>query len=435
MVCSYILKSGTRRGYVCGRQDPCPYVTHHSSIQHASQRTIKREVRATATLTHDFPRTLYTIFKTLDLSGIRFLNFTTTRMGPEITFVFTLVDTIPTYACRGSSTCPEWSAITCAEDYPLRHSCTQADGRAFSVSDTHRKLKVFVDGFDNLYDYVVAVQRDAVTLAFNQKLWQYIGDVLDENPQFLVMNHNMDVDTLHFKFVPKPFDTRKLLTPVGGGGITQLIQSFLDPCVELTKAGRFCWPNQTFVHPSTRQVSDCRSYCNRHANYPALAHAYKDKLVRDLNVAPLSTGKLQIYLPSGATVNLTNLVKIQLINVVGYSEIERKTRKAENVDYGNGSEPVPAIWLQLEVHVNHTQSEEMKQVASAVNGKFLHTTACDVYLPTDPDEATGTLLNSVVSAVTENTLVLEKTFYDDTHGPIDWQAMGGLSTLDIRTRK
>ena len=292
MVCSSILNSGTRRGQICGRQDPCRYATHRPSSHRAtSHETIKREVRATTMLTPDFHLTLYTILKNLDLSGIRFLNFTTTRVGPEITFVFTLVNTVPTYACRGSNTCPEWNAITCNEDYPLRYSCKQADGRVFSESDSHRKQKVFVDGFDNLYDYVVAIQRGAVTIAFNHKLWRYIGGVLDKYPRFLVVNHNMDVDTLHFKFVPIPFDDCKLLSPVGGGGITQRIQSFWDPCVELTKAGRFCWPTQTFVHPSTQHVSDCRSYCNRHANYPALAQAYKEKITRDLDAAS-TTGRL-----------------------------------------------------------------------------------------------------------------------------------------------
>jgi hypothetical protein len=137
-------------------------------------------------------------------------------------------------------------------------------------------------------------------------------------------------------------------------------------------------------------------------------------------------------------VHLTNLVEIRLITVVGYSDNERKNRKDDYDARGNGKEPIPAIRLCMEVHVSQTQSEEMKKIASAVNYQFMRTTACDLYLHTDPEdpgEETGTLLNSVVIEVTETTLVLEKVFYDDTQGPIDWQSLGGLGTLDMRTQK
>jgi hypothetical protein len=71
-------------------------------------------------------------------------------------------------------------------------------GNEFTPRSQHRGRKVFVRGAENLLDYIRQLQSQQISFAAHEAVWR---QVLTPNLRFL--NHNKDVDKLHFKFEQK----------------------------------------------------------------------------------------------------------------------------------------------------------------------------------------------------------------------------------------
>ena len=168
---------------------------NHCNCQDRSEYTLTTDVSSTR-----FSGQLFEFFRGVCLYDFAFMNFTSYREGSKILFVFKLVQEEPTYRCRPN--CPSWDDIECVEDATsaLKTNCRDRRGNAFPDSQYHRSRKIFVRNVRNLYEYVKNIQLGTYSRRSHDTLWQSIQDVLMTRPDLTVVNHNIDVDMLHFKF-------------------------------------------------------------------------------------------------------------------------------------------------------------------------------------------------------------------------------------------
>jgi hypothetical protein len=146
----------------------------------------------------EFVQHTYDSFMRLDLTGYRFANFKTVRTVDTIKFHVSLWDTVPSYACE--PTCPQWDDINCDDDlFPIKTQCRDRNGHP--MVDPMRKRKMFIHGVRNFFEYVQKIQNKSICMHEFQHVWRRIYEVLLEFPHFTIINHNLDVDTLHFKWV------------------------------------------------------------------------------------------------------------------------------------------------------------------------------------------------------------------------------------------
>mgnify|MGYP004216920125 CR=1 FL=1 len=123
------------------------------------------------------------------------------------------VQTFNSYKCRKSpSKCPSWDDVNClqfkASKLFLKSKCGAPSGPRGTVlhEDDPGRYKVFVKGFKNLYEYAEACASGKVDYDTHMLLGKFVSMRLSHMPQTLrdkdpyVINHNEDVDTLHFKF-------------------------------------------------------------------------------------------------------------------------------------------------------------------------------------------------------------------------------------------
>lgn len=119
------------------------------------------------------------------------------------------------YNCqRGVKGCPRWNDIKCTNEYNIgtlkvKTSCLSTDGTRFANPELHRASKVFVKGFQNFGDYIDGLQTGRIEVSEHRQLWtEMLNNLMFFNKQrwnhggYTLFNHNLDVNTLHFKFKP-----------------------------------------------------------------------------------------------------------------------------------------------------------------------------------------------------------------------------------------
>jgi hypothetical protein len=147
-----------------------------------------------------------------------FINFSTTGSPlSEVHINPTITHEEVTFKCKSSKRgCPSWDTIQCTEKLlqsgkkgsilRVKSTCfNPSDGRAYPEQQRHKSAKVFVWGFESFKDYLRAVATGTVSLDLNKALWRFVFEQwtsLDKAQNFVLVNHNRDVNTLHFKFEP-----------------------------------------------------------------------------------------------------------------------------------------------------------------------------------------------------------------------------------------
>lgn len=153
-----------------------------------------------------FTQHVYDSFNTLDISNVRlkFLNFTTERSDDRrtITFHMKFSPISPTYRCESTNTCPVWDEIKCYDDncFPVKTDCRNQHGDRFEDEEQYRGRKLFIYGSKNLYEYIQHIQTNKISSFEFTSTWRRIYNTLLEFPNFTIVNHNLDIDTLHFKW-------------------------------------------------------------------------------------------------------------------------------------------------------------------------------------------------------------------------------------------
>ena len=67
-----------------------------------------------------------------------------------------------------------------------------------------RRYKTFVKGVINFYDYIMKIKKNKISKADHDLLFNKLIDtqilLMEQGNQYNLINHNLDVKTLHFKF-------------------------------------------------------------------------------------------------------------------------------------------------------------------------------------------------------------------------------------------
>jgi hypothetical protein len=133
-------------------------------------------------------------------SGARFMSFTTKRPSSSklyFEFKFSLEKVKYPYATS-------WKELEC-DQFPMgiRTNCRDSNGIPFN--EEHRRAKLFVKGVTNMLDYMKKIKTGQITKKRHNAVWSNIQNTLFINKKWTLLNHNKDVEILHFKFgVPKP---------------------------------------------------------------------------------------------------------------------------------------------------------------------------------------------------------------------------------------
>lgn len=138
----------------------------------------------------NFSDSLYKYFKRIRInSKHNFINFTTENKADKIIFLFN------SRINHDYNSNPSWKDITCKE-YILSDIMiikTECEGGSFH--------KIFVKGYDNLYEYIQSIKKNKITKKDHQLLFDKILKNLNMLKDKKLINHNLDVKTLHFKYV------------------------------------------------------------------------------------------------------------------------------------------------------------------------------------------------------------------------------------------
>ena len=149
----------------------------------------------------DFSDELYQYFKRMKLNPKHnFISFTTDMKSDKIIFSF------HSRINHHYNSDPLWDDIHCSElilsdTMIVKTECDRIEnGKPVKDKSSIGFYKVFVKGFHNLYEYILSIQSNKT----DKKDHQLLFDLLLKNQLFLndrsLMNHNLDVKTLHFKF-------------------------------------------------------------------------------------------------------------------------------------------------------------------------------------------------------------------------------------------
>ena len=151
---------------------------------------------------NSFSGSLYKYFKRMKLNPKHnFIDFTTKLEKDKIKFLFT------SRINHKYNSNPLWNDIHCKEmilsdTMIIKTDCDRMEnGKSVKDRSYPGFWKVFVKGFHNLYEYILSIQKNKV----DKKDHKLLFDLLRKNQLFLndrsLINHNLDVKTLHFKFV------------------------------------------------------------------------------------------------------------------------------------------------------------------------------------------------------------------------------------------
>lgn len=137
-----------------------------------------------------FSDSLYKYFKSIKINPKHnFISFTTENKDDKIIFIF------HSRINHHYNSNPSWKDITCKE-YIL--SDTMTIKTECEIGSFH---KIFVKGYDNLYDYIQSIKKNKTTKKDHQLLFNKILKNLMMLKDKNLINHNLDVKTLHFKYV------------------------------------------------------------------------------------------------------------------------------------------------------------------------------------------------------------------------------------------
>ena len=148
---------------------------------------------------------LYEYLKKLKLNPKHnFINFTTNRKDTKISFVF------HSKVNHKYNSNPKWTEIKCKEKslgkLSIKTNCFVKVNDKWTIADNKdlRLYKVFVKGCNNFYDYIMKIKKNKISLQDHNLLCNKLlnhQEILRENDIHAnIINHNLDVKTLHFKF-------------------------------------------------------------------------------------------------------------------------------------------------------------------------------------------------------------------------------------------
>ena len=138
----------------------------------------------------NFSDSLYKYFKRISINPKHnFISFTTENKTDKIIFIF--------HSCinHDYNSNPLWKDITCKE-YILSDTMTiktECERGSFH--------KIFVKGYSNLYEYIQSIKKNKTDKKDHQLLFDKILNNLTMLKDKNLINHNLDVKTLHFKYI------------------------------------------------------------------------------------------------------------------------------------------------------------------------------------------------------------------------------------------
>ena len=140
---------------------------------------------------------------TMNLDKIKFVNFTTSGKSLNLKVKFNLKSRLPNFRSY-----PTWKDILCREQklsmFTIKTICNHPQGGAYPKDQRNKMYKVFVKGYQTFYDYILDIQNGTISRSKNKSLWKKLLNILTrlrkKNKNIQIINHNTDVNTLHFKF-------------------------------------------------------------------------------------------------------------------------------------------------------------------------------------------------------------------------------------------
>ena len=170
-----------------------------------SKNTTKQKIyRKTFIIDNDIVG-LYKYIKKMKLNPKHnFVNFKTNRKDNKITFVF------QSKMNHKYNSNPKWTEIKCKEEslgnLTIKTLCdVRVDGNWVTADrDDVRRYKTFVKGVINFYDYIMKIKKNKISETDHHLLFKKLIDtqilLMEQSNQYNLINHNLDVKTLHFKF-------------------------------------------------------------------------------------------------------------------------------------------------------------------------------------------------------------------------------------------
>jgi hypothetical protein len=158
----------------------------------SKKRTVKKYKSIHKITIHKktFSDSLYKYFKRIRINPKHnFISFTTENKDDKIIFSF------HSRINNDYNSNPLWKDITCKE-YILSDTMiikTECDMGSFH--------KIFVKGYANLYEYIQSIKKNKTTGKDHKLLFDKILKNLSMLKDKKLINHNLDVKTLHFKYL------------------------------------------------------------------------------------------------------------------------------------------------------------------------------------------------------------------------------------------
>ena len=148
---------------------------------------------------------LYKYIKKMKLNPKHnFVDFKTNRKDNKITFVF------QSKINHKYNSNPKWTEIKCKEEslgnLTIKTLCDIKVGEQWITADRNdvRRYKTFVKGVINFYDYIMKIKKNKISKTDHHLLFNKLIDtqilLMEQGNQYNLINHNLDVKTLHFKF-------------------------------------------------------------------------------------------------------------------------------------------------------------------------------------------------------------------------------------------
>ena len=162
------------------------------TVRKSKRRTVKKD-KSNYKITiqkKNFSDSLYKYFKRVKINPKHnFISFTTQNKNDKIIFSFhSLIN-------HNYNSDPPWKDIKCKE-YSLSDTMiikTECEIGSF--------YKIFVKGYDNLYEYIQSIKKNKTTKKDHQLLFDKILKNITMLKDKKLINHNLDVKTLHFKYI------------------------------------------------------------------------------------------------------------------------------------------------------------------------------------------------------------------------------------------
>lgn len=179
------------------------------TIRKSKRKTVKKNKSNYKITIHkkNFSDSLYKYFKLIRINPKHnFISFTTENKNDKIIFSFR------SRINKDYNSDPPWEDIKC-EEYILSDTMTIKtecdkiiDGKAKKDLSYPGFYKIFVKGYANLYEYIQSIKKNKTTKKDHQLLFDKILNNLNILKDNKLINHNLDVKTLHFKFIYEKFN-------------------------------------------------------------------------------------------------------------------------------------------------------------------------------------------------------------------------------------